>query len=56
MEYFDDAKTGKKTIVQMDCNEGKVIFEVMVAYVKANPRKIKAKKLLAEMGKYWSLF
>jgi len=58
MRFFDQGSPKKpiETIVIMTTEEAKVIYTALEEYTKKNKRKIKAKKIMAFMADYWSIF
>lgn len=59
MRYFDEETKGttpKETLVIMENEEAKIIQEALEEFCKNNPKKKKAKTLLADMQKWWSCY
>lgn len=58
MRFFDETTDtkAKETLVLMDFKDAQIIFEAMEEYVKKNPRKTNAKKLMKNMNEKWGIF
>ena len=59
MRFFSeelDGKNTKETIIIIANDDAKIMIEAMEEHVKNNKKKVKAKKLLAQMNRDWGCF
>lgn len=59
MRFFNEetgGKASKETIIIISHDEALIIVEAINEFIKNNPRKTKAKKLLNEMDKKWRIY